>query len=55
MPRARDLLVDPGVQVHVVLGDALGEPQRDLVVGGVNLVRAVDDVAGGKEGGRENY
>ena len=39
------LLVDPGLGGVLVVGDALGEPEGDLVLRGLDGVGAVDDVA----------
>ena len=43
--RFLSLLVDPLGHGGGVLGQALGEPQRDLALGGLDGVGAVDDVA----------
>ena len=43
--QARRLLVDPGLGGVLVVGDALGEPEADLVLRGLDGVGAVDDVA----------
>lgn len=39
------LLVDPLGHVRGVLGQPLGEPERDLALGSLDGVGAVDDVA----------
>mmetsp|Transcript_16994 Transcript_16994/g.28731 ORF Transcript_16994/g.28731 Transcript_16994/m.28731 type:complete len:219 (-) Transcript_16994:37-693(-) len=41
----RRLLVDPGAGVVLVVADALGEPQADLLLGALHRVRAVANVA----------
>ena len=46
LARARwRLLVEPGLVAALVGGDTLGEPQGDLVLGGLDGVGTVDDVA----------
>ena len=70
LARARwRLLVEPGLVAALVGGDTLGEPQGDLVLGGLDGVGTVDDVAaeldaevaadgtglgGAEEGGEQN-
>ena len=44
-PNASRLLVDPRLVAALVGGDALGEPEADLVLRGLDGVGAVDDVA----------
>jgi hypothetical protein len=44
-PRPDNLLVDPGVGVGLPGVDALGEPKSDLLLGGLDGIRSVADVA----------
>ena len=43
--QARLLLVHPGIAVHVPLRNAFGKPQGNLLLRGLDRVRAVADVA----------
>lgn len=47
---AEHLLVQPGLDGGGPLSSALREPQADLVLSGLNGVRAVDDVAANLNG-----